>query len=356
MNSGFWRDKKVLVTGHTGFKGGWLCLLLKSLGAEVFGYALSPPTEPSFFEAVNLRRDLDGHHVQDIRDISRLLELMEQSRPSVIFHLAAQSLVLDSYAEPVQTYATNVMGTVNVLECARRVSDVRAVVVVTSDKCYDNRSEHPHVENDPMGGVDPYSSSKGCAELVVHSYRESFFKTSKTAVASARAGNVIGGGDWSKDRLFPDIFRSIKCGQPLQVRNPRAVRPWQHVLEPLSGYMLLAQELVTRPSHAVGAWNFGPDEKGAAEVQSILELVSAEVPEFRWETSSGDRGLESKVLKLDSGKACRSLAWAPLWSLEQTIHATIAWNRVFESGEDIRSFSLTQIQDYLEKSNANASF
>jgi CDP-glucose 4,6-dehydratase len=324
-----YRGRQVFVTGHTGFKGAWLTEWLTTLGAEVAGYALDPPTQPNLFDALDLGSRLK-HTVADIRDRDRVVAEVQVAQPSAIFHLAAQALVRRAYAEPHETFETNVMGTVNVLEAARACPSVRAVVVVTSDKCYQNlETGRPFRETDAMGGRDPYSASKGCAELVTAAYRESYFADG-AAVASARAGNVIGGGDWAADRLVPDCVRALAAGEPIVVRNPEAVRPWQHVLEPLSGYLLLAA-LMLRDGHRFeGSWNFGPTEtSGARPVRWVVDRVVDEWDSGSWTTpaDAGRQPHEAHHLSLDSSKAREQLGWAPVWDAQTAVHRTASWYR-----------------------------
>jgi CDP-glucose 4,6-dehydratase len=324
-----YRDRRVFVTGHTGFKGAWLAEWLGTLGADITGYALDPPTEPSLFAALGLSARIK-HIVADIRDRDRLLAEIGAAQPSVIFHLAAQPLVRRAYAEPHETFETNVMGTVNVLEAARACPSVRAVVVVTSDKSYQNlETGRAFRETDPMGGCDPYSASKGCAELVTTAYRESFFADG-AAIASARAGNVIGGGDWAADRIVPDCVRALAAGEPVVVRNPDALRPWQHVLEPLSGYLWLAASMLRDARRYEGAWNFGPTEAGGA--RTVRWLVDRFVDEWgsgSWTTPADARRQphEAHYLSLDSTKAREQLGWAPVWDPQTAVHETVSWYR-----------------------------
>jgi CDP-glucose 4,6-dehydratase len=320
----------VFVTGHTGFKGAWLAEWLGSLGAEVTGYALDPPTEPSLFAAIDLGARV-RHVVADVRDHGRLAAEVQAARPSVIFHLAAQPIVRLAYAQPHETYETNVMGTVNVLEAARSCDSVRAVVVVTSDKCYQNLEKgRAFREDDAMGGRDPYSSSKGCAELVTTAYRESFFADGGAVVVSVRAGNVIGGGDWAADRIIPDCVRALAAGEEIVVRNPDAVRPWQHVLEPLSGYLWLAALLLRDGRRFEGPWNFGPtEEDGARPVRWVVERFLDEWGTGSWTTpaGSGRQPHEAHWLSLDSAKARERLVWAPVWDADTAVRQTAAWYR-----------------------------
>jgi CDP-glucose 4,6-dehydratase len=340
----FWRGKRVFVTGHTGFKGAWLALWLTDLGAEVTGYSLPPPTDPSLFDVARVRGRV-WHVEGDVRDEAALARAVREAQPEIVFHLAAQSLVRLSYDEPVATYATNVMGTVNLLEAVRRRDGVRALVCVTSDKCYENReTPRPYREDDAMGGYDPYSSSKGCAELVTAAYRRSFFSGGGAAVATARAGNVIGGGDWAKDRLVPDLLNGFAAGDRPLIRFPSAVRPWQHVLEPLAGYLRLAEALWEGDSAADG-WNFGPDEIDARPVGWIADRLAALWGEgAAWETTGEPQPHEAHVLRLDCAKARRELSWRPVWALDEALRRTVAWRRALDGGADMTDFSLQQIR------------
>jgi CDP-glucose 4,6-dehydratase len=342
-----WAGRRVLVTGHTGFKGSWLSLWLHRMGAEVTGFALPPPTEPSLFALARL--DALVTHVEgDVRDPAAVRAAVEAAQPEVIFHLAAQPLVRLSYREPVETYATNVMGTVNVLEAARRARDLRAIVCVTSDKCYENREwVWPYRENDPMGGHDPYSSSKGCAELVVAAYRRSFFEDGPL-LASVRAGNVIGGGDWAADRLLPDLVRAFEAGVAPLVRSPQSVRPWQHVLEALGGYLLIAERLLTDERRFADGWNFGPSEDDARPVSWIVERLraawgdEADAPRH----DEGPRPHEAGLLRLDCSKARAALGWRPVLSLEEALDWIVDWHTRVAAGEDARAVSLDQLDRY----------
>jgi CDP-glucose 4,6-dehydratase len=341
----FWRDKNVLITGHTGFKGSWLSLWLSSLGASITGFAHRPREPRSLFKIARvdeLITDIDG----DIRDPAALQAAVQRHAPQIVIHLAAQALVRESYRNPVETYATNVMGTVNLLEAVRRTGGVRAVLVVTSDKCYEPLTDEaePHREDDPMGGHDPYSSSKGCAELVTSAYRRSFFAHGSPAVASARAGNIIGGGDFSPDRLIPDLVSAALAGGTMAVRNPTAVRPWQFVTEPLAGYMTLAQKLWEEPDRFVGGWNFGPLDQPSVAVAEICDRVCA-----LWKRGSGWTAVpdpemhERGVLLLDSHKAARELSFAPRLSTDEAVSATVDWYKAWIAGDDMRAFTLRQI-------------
>jgi CDP-glucose 4,6-dehydratase len=350
--SEFWPGKRVLVTGHTGFKGSWLVLWLHAMGARVAGYALAPTTEPALWKLLGLAGEIRDE-VADVRDLPALTRAVAAFRPEVVFHLAAQSLVRPSYDNPVETYSTNVMGTVHVLEAARRCPEVRVVVNVTSDKCYENREwDRGYRENDPMGGHDPYSSSKGCAELVTAAYRSSFFgggakASSAPALASVRAGNVIGGGDWAADRIVPDFVRATLRGEPLRVRNPRAVRPWQHVLEPLSGYVTLAERLWKDGAAFASAWNFGPDDGDARPVEVLADkLTSLWGRPARWAADPGPHPHEAHFLKLDSSKARQQLGWKPRLGLDNALAWTVEWYKACAAGAGARALCLEQIEKY----------
>ncbi|CAN5569160.1 CDP-glucose 4,6-dehydratase [soil metagenome] len=351
MNPNFWRGKRVFLTGHTGFKGSWLSLWLQSLGADVHGYALAPPTEPSLFLQAKVADGMQST-IADIRDLGAVQECMSAFKPDIVLHLAAQPLVRLSYAEPVSTYATNVMGTVHVLEAARHAGSVRAIVNVTTDKCYENREwVWGYREDEPMGGHDPYSNSKGCSELVTSAYRRSFFNDPKgAALASARAGNVIGGGDWAADRLVPDILTAFERRSPVIIRNPHSTRPWQHVLEPLSGYMNLAERLFEDNGHGVAeGWNFGPREEDARPVQWIVEhLAAAWGDGAGWQLDGGQHPHEAGYLKLDISKVKHRLDWQPRWNLETALTKIVEWQREWLCGADARTLCLAQIQQYTD--------
>jgi CDP-glucose 4,6-dehydratase len=335
INKEFWQGRRTLVTGHTGFKGSWLCLWLQALGAELKGLALEPPTKPSLFEVAHVAEHMD-HSVVDIRDFKELSKLVANFRPEVVIHMAAQPLVRQSYRQPIETYATNVMGTVHVLEAARSCGSVKAIVNVTTDKCYENREwVWGYRENERMGGHDPYSSSKGCAELVSNAYRTSFLEDAGIALATARAGNVIGGGDWAADRLIPDTLRALQVGDPVLIRNPQAIRPWQHVLEPLSGYLMLAERLYIKRNAFAEAWNFGPEDRDARPVKWIVENLCQ-----KWGNGA------KWTLKLDISKAIHRLHWMPLWSLEKALERIIEWQRAWLNGKDMRHACHEQISEY----------
>jgi CDP-glucose 4,6-dehydratase len=350
VDASFWRGRRVLLTGHTGFKGSWLALWLQSLGAEVHGLALDPPTAPALYDIAGVAAGMASDTHADIRIDAAVRAVFAACRPEIVLHLAAQPLVRLSYAEPVATYATNVMGTVHVLEAARQVGGVRAIVNVTTDKCYENREwVWGYRETEPMGGFDPYSSSKGCAELVTSAYRRSFLAAGGTALASARAGNVIGGGDWALDRLVPDILRALAAGEPVNIRNPASIRPWQHVLEPLAGYLVLAQRLVEDGQAVAEGWNFGPQEADAQPVQWIVEqLVAGWGEGASWRRDPGEHPHEAHYLKLDISKAGARLGWRPRWDLAQALARVLDWQRAWLGGADMRAVCLDQISRYTQ--------
>ncbi len=347
MNPVFWRNKKVFLTGHTGFKGSWLSLWLQSLGAQVTGYALPPPTNLSLFEVA---RVADGmvSVFDDIRNYDSLYLAMKNAQPDFVIHMAAQPLVRYSYENPVQTYSTNVMGTVHLLEAVRRVESVKSVVNVTTDKCYENKEwEWGYREVDRLGGYDCYSNSKACSELVTGAYRASFFGSSHVSIATARAGNVIGGGDWAQDRLIPDILNFFNSEKLLQIRNPRAIRPWQFVLEPLRGYLTLAENLYSAQGvDYAGAWNFGPLDADAQPVEWIVNELAKNWPNARWEIDKASHPHEANYLKLDISKAYAKLGWAPKVRLNKAIDFIIEWSNAYDQGDDMRSFSLQQLSEY----------
>jgi len=361
VSDGFWQGKKVLITGHTGFKGSWLSLWLHKLGAQLVGVSLDPPTNPSLYEQAQISKDMLSLRA-DIRDLEAIKTIFKEHKPEIVFHLAAQPLVRYSYREPVETYQTNVMGTLNILEGIRCVDSVRAAVMITTDKCYENREwEWGYRENEPMGGHDPYSSSKGCAELLIASYRDSYFPKEKfsdhkTAIASVRAGNVIGGGDWAEDRLIPDIIRAVKSASSVHIRNPNSIRPWQHVLEPLDGYIELAEKLFDASGslYAEG-WNFGPKEEDAQAVQWIVEKMTAQWGDgANWVVDDGDHPHEANYLKLDCSKAHAKLNWWPKWSLEKALGKIIEWHKAEQGDADMAAVTMQQIESYMkDKENNN---
>ena len=347
----FWRGRRVLLTGHTGFKGSWLALWLQTLGARVSGFSLDVPTQPSLYELAHVAEGMEDDVRGDVRDCDALARAIARAHPEVVVHMAAQSLVRRSFAEPRLTYEVNVMGTVNLLDAACRDGNVRAVLNVTSDKCYENREwDWAYREHEPMGGHDPYSSSKGCAELVTEAYRRSFCcAEGAPRLASARAGNVIGGGDWGEDRLIPDLMRAALEGRPARVRNPDSIRPWQHVLNPLSGYLTLAQGLCSSDRVAAG-WNFGPAEGDARPVRWIVQRIAALWPrELPWATNEPARlsvAREARCLKLDSSRARSHLGWRPRWDLAKGLEQTVSWYRALSDGEDMQGVTVGQVEAY----------
>ncbi|MGR8931716.1 MAG: CDP-glucose 4,6-dehydratase [Gammaproteobacteria bacterium] len=353
MNKGFWREKRVFLTGHSGFKGAWLSLWLKQLGADLTGYSLRPPTSPNLFELAKVEQGMCSL-IGDIRDDRAVSEAMRNAKPEIVIHMAAQPLVRYSYQQPVETYTTNVMGTVHVLEAVRQTDSVRALLNITSDKCYENREwSKGYLETDAMGGFDPYSSSKGCAELVTAAYRNSYFHPQRygkhrVAVATARAGNVIGGGDWAQDRLIPDIVKALAADTPINIRHPNAIRPWQHVLEPLYGYLLLAQRLYEEGASFAEAWNFGPEDDDAKPVWRIAErLIQCWGNGAAWRLDTqADQPHEAHQLKLDCSKAKEKLKWAPHWSLDEALDAVVRWYRDYFAGKDMRDVTSNQIAEF----------
>lgn len=347
VNIGFWRGKRVFLTGHTGFKGGWLSLWLQAMGAEVHGYALHPPTDPNLFTVAEVGKGMAGSEIADIRDADKLCHAMQKACPEIVFHLAAQPLVRYSYAHPAETYAVNVMGTVHLLEAVRATPGIKAVVNVTTDKCYENREWiWGYRESEPMGGFDPYSSSKGCAELVTSAYRRSFLGSAGVALASARAGNVIGGGDWAADRLIPDFLRAMDAGETLKIRSPKSTRPWQHVLEPLSGYLMLAERLYADGASFAEAWNFGPNDEDARSVQWIIEHLAKMRKDANWQCDESPQPHEAHYLKLDNSKAHNQLNWQPRWRLQTALQKTLEWHEAWRMASDARAVTLAQISDY----------
>lgn len=348
MNTDFWLGKRVFLTGHTGFKGSWLSLWLQSLGADVTGYALPPPTTPNLYAVAGVGQGMKSV-IADIRNLQSLQEAMQAACPEIVIHMAAQSLVRQSYAEPVENYATNVMGTVHVLESVRRTPNVKAVLVVTTDKCYENKEElqRSYFEDEPLGGYDPYSSSKACAELVTAAFRQSFLEQQGIAVATARAGNVIGGGDWATDRLVPDILKAFEQNVVVQIRNPKATRPWQHVLEPLSGYLSLAEKLFSQGSAYSEGWNFGPRPEDTRSVQWIVEKLALNLGnDAIWQQEPGQQPHEANFLKLDISKAKSRLKWSPTWDLQTALLKITDWHRAWLDQEDMKKLCLDQIRQY----------
>ena len=342
----FWQGRKLFLTGHTGFKGSWLSIWLQQLGADVTGYSLPPPTDPSLFELANVADDMQDIR-GDVRDLESLKKALKASQAEIVIHMAAQPLVRNSYRFPVETYATNVMGTVHLLEAARLQEKVRVVLNITSDKCYESREDLRGCrEHDPMGGHDPYSSSKGCAELVTTAYRNSYYRSDKV-LASARAGNVIGGGDWATDRLVPDIIRAVMTGGTVYLRNPHAIRPWQHVLEPLSGYLMLIERLYIDGQPFAEGWNFGPAEEDERPVEWIAQEITALWDGLKWEKDNASHPHEAHCLRLDCSKAHKRLEWAPRLTLTEALKWTVAWYKDKIAGADIRLITETQIKNFI---------
>jgi len=346
-NLNFWHRKRVLVTGHTGFKGSWLCLWLQSIGATLRGIALDPPTTPALFDVARVAEGME-HRIVDIRNFTAVKAQMDEFQPEIIIHMGAQPLVRYSYQEPIETYATNVMGTVHVLEAARHAGSVKAVINVTTDKCYENHEwVWGYRENEPMGGHDPYSSSKGCSELVTSAYRRSFYESAGIALASARAGNVIGGGDWAEDRLMPDILRALEKKKPVVIRYPAATRPWQHVLEPLCGYLQLAEKLYQNDNAYSGAWNFGPNDEDTKPVEWIVEqMITKWGQDASWQKDANSQPYEANFLKLDISKAKSQIGWSPKWSLEHALESIVYWHQCWLLKEDMQKVCLEQISNY----------
>lgn len=350
----FWSGKRVFLTGHTGFKGSWLSLWLQTMGAQVKGFSLAPPTTPALFDVVNASAGMQSD-IGDIRDRERITNSMRDFDPEILIHMAAQPLVRLSYLEPAETYMTNVMGTVNVLEAARQCPSLKAIVNVTTDKCYENKEwVWGYREDEAMGGYDPYSSSKGCAELVTSAYRRSFIQEKGVGLASARAGNVIGGGDWAADRLIPDILRAFEKDTPVIVRNPASTRPWQHVLEPLAGYLVLVEHLYNQPDAYAEGWNFGPAENDAKPVDWILNQMVSKWPNASWQLDNNAHPHEAGYLKLDISKAKSRLHWQPTWHLEHTLCKIITWHKAWLNNDDMQQACLNEINDYMrDMHNAN---
>ena len=357
MDNNFYKNKKVFITGHTGFKGSWLTLWLLSLGADVTGYSLEPPTSPNLFDVLKIEKKIN-HIIGNILDEEKLNKSLKETQPEIVFHLAAQALVRQSYVEPKQTYQTNIIGTVNLFEAIRKTKSVKSVVIVTSDKCYENKEQNiAYEETDAMGGYDPYSSSKGCTELITNSYRNSFFNISdfgkkhNVAIASVRAGNVIGGGDWAKDRLIPDCISSIYKNETINIRNPSATRPWQHVLEPLSGYLLLAKKLFTDGTKFSGGWNLGPENIDVIEVETVVKKTIEILQKGEYKIENNNKFHEANLLQLDISKAKTKLNWKPTFHANQAIQYACDWYKNFYENENFNAFEfcLKQIDEYINK-------
>jgi CDP-glucose 4,6-dehydratase len=353
MNSAFWKDKSVFLTGHSGFKGGWLALWLNDMGAKVHGFALAAPTTPNIFTEAKIESLLTSSTIGDICNANQLQVAMQKASPDIVIHMAAQSLVRASYIDPIETYTTNVMGTVHLFEAVRNTATVKAVINITTDKCYENREwVWPYRENEAMGGHDPYSSSKGCAELVTSAYRRSFLVEAGIQLASVRAGNVIGGGDWADDRLIPDFLRALDANETLVIRSPKAIRPWQHVLEPLSGYLELAEKLYTDREIYADGWNFGPNDADSQPVEWIVNHLCSQITGANWQLNKNLQHHEANTLKLDSTKAKTLLGWKPRWNLAYALNKTLEWHNEWKAGGDMATISLQQIREY-ETANHN---
>ena len=353
MNSNFWKNKKVLLTGHTGFKGSWLSIWLKKMEVELIGFSKDIPTEPSLFELADVSKDMTSV-MGDIRDFSSIQKAIQENQPDIIIHMAAQALVRESYNNPLETFSTNIMGTANVLEAVKNSKKTRVVINVTSDKCYENNSEKKSFsENSPMGGFDPYSSSKGCSELITSAFRNSFynleeFDLHKTSLSTVRAGNVIGGGDWAKDRLVPDIINNIQKNESTKIRNTKAIRPWQFVLEPLSGYLLLAEKMWEEGNEFSQAWNFGPNDEDCKSVRWILEKISKEWNDkFLWEDDTGENPHEASILKLNCEKAKKRLGWESKLNIDQALEWTVNWYKEFFKNSNMKKYTEEQIDRFV---------
>ena len=347
INQRFWKGKRIFLTGHTGFKGGWLALWLNDMGAIVHGFSLDAPTTPNLFTEAKVESQMASSTIGDIRNAEQLLTAMQEVQPDIVIHMAAQPLVRASYLDPVVTYGTNVMGTVHLFEAIRETSSVKVVINITTDKCYENREwVWPYRENEAMGGHDPYSSSKGCAELVTSAYRQSFLDKVDVQLASARAGNVIGGGDWAADRLIPDFLRALDANQTLAIRSPKAIRPWQHVLEPLSGYLQLGEKLYTEGGAFADGWNFGPDDADSQSGEWIVNHLCSQITDANWQLDQNPQPHEANTLKLDSTKAKKLLYWKPRWNLTNALNKTIEWHNAWKTGGDMNAISLQQIHEY----------
>lgn len=343
----FWRGKKVFLTGHTGFKGSWISIWLNHLGAEVKGYSLEPTTNENLYDIAKIDTIVESE-INDIRDFDSLLSSIKAFQPEIIIHMAAQPLVLTSYKNPIETYDVNVMGTVNLLEASRSCESIKVILNITTDKCYENvNKEEGYAESDPMGGYDPYSSSKGCAELVISAYRRSFFEKNSVGVASVRAGNVIGGGDWSDNRLIPDILSSFENNKELIIRNPQAIRPWQHVIEPLAGYLDLSEKLYFNPKKFSSGWNFGPYPEDVKTVQWIVSKIADSWPKASWKIQENEDAYEAQNLKLEIQKALKYLDWKPKLNINIALEKIISWHKDWLSGYDMQKKCLEEIQDYI---------
>lgn len=347
IDTSFWANKKVLITGHTGFKGSWLSIWLGLLGADLYGYALEPSTNDALYLKAGVKKNFSGETFADIRDSGKIADSIKEFKPEIVFHLAAQPLVLRSYIDPIETFSTNVMGTANLLNECLKSKAIKCIINVTTDKCYENKEWiWPYRENEPLGGHDPYSASKACSELVTNSYRLSFFKSQNIGIATARAGNVVGGGDFAKDRLIPDIIRSIQNQSPFNIRNPKATRPWQHVLEPICGYLKLAQNLFEKPMEYSGAYNFGPNAENFINVETVAKLLQKSLA-FQIKHTADNKYHEAQNLSLDSSKAKLLLGWNSRWNVEQTMQNIADWYQCYLEKGDLENITYSQINSYM---------
>ena len=348
-NPGFWSGKRVFLTGHTGFKGGWIGHWLSELGAMVYGYALGPPTKPNFFSETQLNQRLSGSTTGDLNDYTSIVRALQRAKPDIVIHMAAQPLVRSSYQSPLETFSANVMGTLNLLEASRMIGSIKAFLNITSDKCYENKEwGWPYRENDRLGGDDPYSASKACAEIVTAAYRKSYFMEAGIHLATARAGNVIGGGDWATDRLVPDFLRALDAGDTMKIRFPHAVRPWQHVLEPLSGYLLLVERLHDGGETFAEPWNFGPNDEEARSVGWVADRLCHIAPDVKWVAETADiNPRETQMLRVDSSKTRDRLGWKPRWTLENALDKTLEWHQAWRNKQDMGRVCSNQIEEYV---------
>ena len=347
MNCDFWKNRSVFVTGHTGFKGGWICFWLYLMGAKVHGYSLLPSTNPNFFSEVSLKNKIKKSFKGNICNFKNLFDAMKESKPSVVIHMAAQPLVLNSYNKPIETFHSNIIGTANVFEVSKKIDSIKAIINVTSDKCYENLGNHrPFNENDKLGGQDPYSGSKACAEIIANIYQKSFLSNQGIHLASVRAGNVIGGGDWSQNRLIPDFFCAVENKKNLLVRSPHSIRPWQHVLEPLRGYLMLAEKLVLKGPEFTGAWNFGPGKTSEKSVSWVINTLSKKFPDAKWKFDVSKKKYEAKILKLDISKAILKLHWKPKLSINTALDLTSEWFLAYKNKQAMDKISRQHIEYY----------
>jgi CDP-glucose 4,6-dehydratase len=347
MDSNFWKNRKVFLTGHTGFKGGWTALWLSTLGAKVYGYSLKPPTNPNFFNTTKLNKKISQSIIGDILNLKKLTKVMSSVKPSIVIHMAAQPLVRVSYNKPIETFMTNIIGTANVIEASRKIKSIKTLVNITTDKCYENTEKITgYKESDPLGGHDPYSSSKACAEILTAAYRRSFFFKNNLNINTVRAGNVLGGGDWSQDRLIPDFFRSLDKGSFLKIRYPNAIRPWQHVLDAINGYLILVEKSYDRKNNLSSSWNFGPDIMDSKKVIWIIKYLSNKIKGSKFSIEKNKILHENSMLNLDSSKAKKYLGWKNIWSIKETLDKTLEWHQAFYSKKNMLEISIDQIKTF----------